>query len=195
MRPKPARDTSASEVTGVLERFLSKVPESDEPEADDPRSRSARIAKAAARRASAISAALSLPPGPFGLATLVPDLLAIWDVQRKMVADIAAAYGQSATLTRESMIWCLFKHGGAALARDVAVRTAERFVVQPAGVAVLTRTASRLGVHVSRQALGRAVSRFVPLLGALCVGAYAYRDTSQVAANAIELFSRDAAAR
>jgi hypothetical protein len=198
-RSKPPRDpdldaeesAGSSVLSNAIQRFLSKIPDSDEAQAQDPLSRSRRIAKSAARRASAISTTLALPPGPLGMMTVVPDLLSIWDVQRKMVADIAAAHGQTAVLSRETMLWCLFKHGTAALLRDVVVRGAERFVIRPASVQALRHVLTRIGVHVSHQALGRTVSRFVPLLGALCVGAYAYRDTEQVAATAIELFSSD----
>ena len=191
MRTKPAPEEEASPVERALERFLAKVPSSEERAADDPAARSLRIARAAARRASAISTTLSLPPGPFGLATVVPDLMAIWDVQRKMVADIAAAHGQTATLTRESMLHCLFKHGGAAMLRDLVIRAGERFVIRTATSQGLRRVLAKVGVHVSHQAIGRGVSRFVPLLGAMGVGAYAYYDTRQVAANAIDLFSRE----
>lgn len=44
---------------------------------------------------------------------------------------------------------------------------------------------------MSEKVVGQALSRFIPILGALGVGAYAYYDTSKVAANAIELFSSD----
>lgn len=39
--------------------------------------------------------------------------------------------------------------------------------------------------------IGKAVSRWVPLIGAVGMSAYAYYDTNQVAATAIELFSSD----
>jgi hypothetical protein len=45
-----------------------------------------------------------------------------------------------------------------------------------------------LGVQLAGVALRKGASRFVPLLGALGVGAYAYYDTQQVANNALALF-------
>lgn len=181
----------ASAVAESLSGLIRRVPTSPEAPAGDPKSRSLRIAKTAARRASGVSTALSLPPGPLGMLTVLPDLLSVWRIQRQMVADIAAVYGRTATLTRESMLHCLFKHGGAALLRDLVVRAGERYVVRPASVYFLRRSLAKVGVRVTHQVLGRTLSRYVPLLGALGVGAYAYYDTSQVAANAIELFSRE----
>lgn len=191
MPKRSAPSDTPGPIERALEHFLTKVPSSEESAADDPAARSERIARAAARRASAISTTLALPPGPLGLATLVPDLVTIWEVQRKMVADIAAAHGQTATLTRESMLHCLFKHGAAAMLRDLVVRAGERFVIRSATSQGLRRVLERIGLRVSHQVLGRGVSRFVPLLGAVGVGAYAYLDTRQVARNAIELFSRE----
>jgi hypothetical protein len=134
---------------------------------------------------------MALPPGPLGMVTIVPDLVAIWQVPSQLVSDIAAVYGRSAGLTRESMLHCLFRHGSAALVRDVVVRAGDRWLVQRTGRVALQRILHRIGVRVSDQVLGRALSRWVPLLGAFGVGAYAYYDTSKVAANAIDLFSRE----
>ena len=49
----------------------------------------------------------------------------------------------------------------------------------------------KLGVKISQNLIGKSLSRFLPLVGAAGVGAYAYFDTAQVAKNAIELFSHD----
>jgi hypothetical protein len=46
-------------------------------------------------------------------------------------------------------------------------------------------------VQVTEKMIGKAVSRWVPLIGAVGMSAYAYYDTNQVAATAIELFSSD----
>jgi hypothetical protein len=178
-------------VARALEDLVARVPRSDQREAADPLTKARSLARAAARKAGALSGGMALPPGPLGLVTIVPDLVAIWRVQSQMVADIAAVYGRSGALTRESMLHCLFRHGSAALLRDVVVRAGDRWLVRPAGLAALRRLLARIGVRVSEQVLGRALSRWVPLLGAFGVGAYAYYDTSKVAANAIDLFSRE----
>ena len=170
---------------------MLRLPRSDERAAADPRTRSRALARASARKAAAISTTLSLPPGPVGMLTILPDLLAIWRLQSELVADIASAYGQTASLTRESMVYCLFRHGGAALLRDVVVRSGERFVVRRTTLHFMQELLSKLGVQVSKRVLGETLARYVPLLGAGAIGAYAYYDTSKVAANAIELFSAE----
>jgi len=49
----------------------------------------------------------------------------------------------------------------------------------------------KVGVRVTQRVIGKSISRWIPILGALGVGAYAYYDTTQVAATTIELFSKD----
>jgi hypothetical protein len=46
-------------------------------------------------------------------------------------------------------------------------------------------------VTITQHAIGTGVSRWLPVIGAVGVGAYAYYDTGQVARTAIELFERE----
>ena len=185
----PKNDPSS--VSKALLKLVSDIPESEEHFASDPKSRAQQLAKSAARTAAGISAALAIPPGPLGLATILPDLIGIWHVQRQLVADIAAVYGKTGSLTPTAMVYCLFKHGSAALVRDLVVRVGERIVIKRATLKLLQELLSKIGVRVTQKVLGRTLSRWIPLIGALGIGAYAYYDTSQVAGNAIELFSKE----
>lgn len=183
-KAQPARALSDA----LFDLLLNK-PGSSELANTQPSSRAGAIATSASRRAATISGALALPPGPLGLLTILPDLIAIWKIQQQMVADIAAVYGQRAQLRREVMIYCLFKHGSAALVRDLVVRVGERVLVREASLRVVQQILSRVGVRVTQQVLGRGLARWIPLLGAVGTGAYAYFDTKHVAKTAIELFS------
>jgi hypothetical protein len=87
------------------------------------------------------------------------------------------------------MLWCLFRHTAAQAFRDVAIRVGDRLVFRTAATSVLQRLAGRIGVSVSKRAVGKGISRWLPIVGALGVGAYAYYDTGQVAKTAIDLFS------
>lgn len=184
-----APDSNA--ITQALRDLVSRIPASDEPVSSEPKGRAQSIAKIAAIKAAAISGALAIPPGPLGLATVIPDLVAIWRVQQSMVADIAACYGKSAYLGKEAMIYCLFKHAGAALVRDIVARAGERYLVRRTSLKAVQDILRKVGARVTQRVLGKSISRWIPIIGALGVGAYAYADTAQVAASAIELFSKD----
>ena len=181
----------AGRLTQLVVDYVGVVPDSTKKTALQPRAAARSLARTAARKAAATSGSLALPPGPLGLLTLVPDLIAVWKIQSQLVADIAAVYGRSATLTKEQMVYCLFRHLASQAVRDLVVRAGERWLVQRASLALLQTVASRIGVKLSKKMIGSSLSRWLPLVGALGVGAYAYYDTNQVASTAMELFERD----
>jgi hypothetical protein len=112
-------------------------------------------------------------------------------VQANMVADIAALYGRQGTLTQEQMLYCLFKHTASQAVRDLVVRAGERWLVKKATSQVLQAVARRIGAKISERAVTKTASRWLPVVGAIGVAAYAYYDTAQVAKAAIELFGRE----
>ncbi len=182
----------ASTVSNLLLDLVAQIPSSDEPVSDDPRKRARAIVSVAAMKAAAISGSLSLPPGPLGMATILPELIAVWRLQQAMVADIAAAFGKTSLLRKETMIFCLFKHGGAALMKDLVVRVGNRYLVRRAAARAVQDALQKIGIRVSRGVIGKGMARWLPLLGAVGVAGYAYYDTTQVAATAIEFFDADA---
>ena len=178
-------------VGNAILKVVLEVPISSEPQVDASQSRAQALARAAARQASLMAGSLALPPGVFGWLTLVPELVGVWRVQAPMVADIAAVYGKSADLGRDQMVYCLFEHVSAQLFRDVVVRVGERVVMRAASLGMLQTLARTLGVKVTQKVIGKGITRFVPLVGAVGVGAYAYFDTLQVAKTAMALFSSE----
>lgn len=168
--------------------IAGRVPHSAQSSALQPRPAARALAQSSAKKAAMVSGSLAMAPGPLGLLTVLPDLLAVWKIQSQMVSDIAAVYGQSATLSTEHMLYCLFKHSAAQAVRDLAVRAGERWLIRQASGALLQTIAQRLGARLSQKVLGASAARFVPMLGALGVGGYAYYDTTQVAASAMALF-------
>ncbi|HJP97299.1 MAG TPA: hypothetical protein VJ862_01940, partial [Rhodanobacteraceae bacterium] len=175
-------------ITQQILDLLAEVPASRERPHAHPRRRSEVIARAARRKAFVASSSLALPPGPIGWLTVLPELVAIWRIQAQMVADIAGACGRRTTVTREQMMYCLFRHAASQAVRDVAVRTGQRWIVQTATTQAIQHMAHRIGVKLSERALGSSLARMVPVAGALGVGAYAWYDTRQVARTALTMF-------
>ena len=132
-----------------------------------------------------------MAPGPLGMLTILPDIVGVWWVQAQMVADIAAAYGKAAALTRQHMVYCLFKHSAAQLLRDVIVREGARYLVLPVTLQIMRTLVSKIGIQLGERTVGKAVARYAPVVGAVGVGAYAYYDTKKVAETAIQLFSSE----
>ena len=191
---QPPRDVRQKVSDAILE-LVVRVPPTQEKTLEDhgghARQRAQAIARTASRQASLLASSMALPPGFLGWLTVLPELVGVWRLQTQMVSDIAGVYGKSATMGREQMVYCLFRHVSAQLSRDVVVRVGERFLIQRASSAFVQSLVKKLGVQVTQNMIGKGMARFLPLVGAVGVGAYAYFDTTQVAKTAIELFSSD----
>lgn len=174
-------------VVDAIENVVTGVPESRERSVKDPSAAARKLARKAAARAAAVSGALALPPGIFGMLTVLPDLVAIWRLQAQLVADIAGLYGKELQLTRTHMLYCLFRHAASQLTRDFAVRAGERFVVRQLSGGALRSALTAVGISVTRRVAGTAASRWLPVVGAAAVAGYAYFDTLQVAKTAVRM--------
>lgn len=189
--PRTEGEAPARALAKAILDIVSAVPASTEPKSPLPLERARAIQTTAALKTAAVSGTLALPPGPLGIAAILPDLIAVWRIQAQMVADIAAAFGKTGNLAQEHMIYCLFRHAAAQVVRDLAMRVGERFVFRQATLRVLQATAQKLGVKVSQRVIAKSAARWIPILGSLGVAGYAYYDTAQVGATAVELFQHD----
>jgi hypothetical protein len=189
---RPAHTSVRQKMGDAILDLVLAVPGSDEhPPTHNPEMKARALGRSASRKASLLAGSFALPPGVLGWLTVLPELLGVWRLQAQMVSDIAAVFGKQATLNREQMLYCLFKHVSAQLFRDVMARVGERYFIQAASTPMIRSIAQALGVKVTKNLATKGASRLVPLIGAVGVGAYAYYDTTQVAKTAIELFSRE----
>lgn len=175
----------------ALLELISRIPASSEDRVIDAATRARELTTTASLKAATISGSLALPPGPLGLVTVLPDLYAVWRVQAQLVSDIAAVHGQTAFLSQESMVWCLFRHAAAQAVRDVVTRVGERAVVNVISLRAMETMLAKIGVATTQRVLQKGAARFIPVVGALGVAAYAYYDTGQVGHAAIDLFGKE----
>lgn len=168
---------------------IAAIPRSAKPGYAAPAVRAAVIADKAARAAASLSATAALVPGPLGLISLLPEIVAVWKVQAQMVADIAAIYGETASPSRGQMLYCLFRHLASHGVRNVAVRTGDKALVRKAALTLLLRLSASIGVQLGERVAARLIACYAPLVGAAGVGAYTFDDTQRVARTAIDLFA------
>jgi hypothetical protein len=193
LRRVPRQPLSARIGDAIID-LLGRLPQTAETASLSPELRARVLTDAAARKAALVAGTLALPPGPLGWLTVLPELYAIWKIQAQLVADIAGAYGRRWQLTREQMLFCLFRHTAAQAFRDIVVQVGERWLVQAAGLASVRAAARRIGVKLSQRGVSHGLARWLPVVGAIGVGAYAWYDTRQIARTAIELFAMETAA-
>ena len=188
-----APDEAGSRVTRAILDFVSQIPDSKVHSQRVPQAEARRLANRAAQRAAITAGTLALPPGPLGWITILPELISIWKIQAQLVSDIAAAYGKHTELGREQMLWCLFRHTSAQAFRDLVVRLGDRLIFRRVSYGVIERIAKQIGIKVTQRALGEGLSRWMPVIGAIGVGGYAYYDTRQVAATTMAMLESEIA--
>lgn len=187
-QPDPGAPADPSLIGQAILSLMGKVPAPRQQPSQTPAPDARRVANAAAAKAALAAGALALPPGVLGWLTILPEMVGVWRIQRQLVADIAALYGQHAQLTPEQVVYCLFQHTAAQGVRDLVVRVGQRTLVRRASPVLMRTITRRVGAKLAQRAAGKGVARWLPVVGALGMGAYAYADTAQVAATAIDLF-------
>lgn len=178
----------SEKASGLLFELITDIPGSLYSPIQKPDEKARLLTQRAAWKSATVSTSLSIPAGFTGILTAIPDIAAIWKIQAQLVADIAASYGKLALLSREAMIWCLFRHSAAQLLRDIAVRTGSRIVVQKLSTAAVKTLLAKVGAKVSSKLLGKTLLRAIPAIGALGNGIYAYMDTCEVGKTAAAYF-------
>jgi hypothetical protein len=185
---KEALKKISEKASGLLYELITDIPGSLYTPIQNPDDKARLLAQRAAWKSATVSTSLSIPAGITGILTAVPDIAAIWKIQAQLVADIAACYGKLALLSREAMVWCLFRHSAASLLRDIAVRTGSRLVVQKLSSAAIKAILAKIGAKVSSKLLGKTLLRAIPAIGALGNGMYAFYDTLEVGKTAAAYF-------
>ena len=178
----------SEKASGLLFELITDIPGSLYSPIQKPDEKARLLTQRAAWKSATVSTSLSIPAGFTGILTAIPDIAAIWKIQAQLVADIAASYGKLALLSREAMIWCLFRHSAAQLLRDIAVRTGSRIVVQKLSTVAIKTLLAKVGAKVSSKLLGKTLLRAIPAVGALGNGIYAYMDTCEVGKTADAYF-------
>jgi hypothetical protein len=110
----------------------------------------------------------------------LPDLKIILTIQSQLIADIAAAHGRSAELATETMVWCLFRHTASQFLRDQLVRHGQKVAAKTLSRQAVKKILRRAGISLSERVAAKAVSRWIPVVGALGVAGFAWYDTSRI---------------
>lgn len=138
-----------------------------------------------------ISGSCSLPPGPLGLLSIMPELLFIYRIQGQLVIDIAALLGKEVHVTRELLLYCIFKHGSAQVFRKVIQESSLKILIRPTTVRVFQSLLEKIGIVITNKILKKQFSRWIPLGGAMLTGVFAYYDTKNVGKTAKHLFEKE----
>lgn len=145
----------------------------------------------AARQAFGISTAAALPPGPLGLMTIFPELIAVTKIQMNLICRIAAYYGKQGQVNATLILLIFANEAGLAIGRHIVTRVGTRILIRTLGEesarSAARSVAARIGTRLAKKALGR----WVPVLIAPLFGLFSKRLTARIGKEAVKLFSLD----
>jgi hypothetical protein len=123
------------------------------------RQKADRMVISTARKAAAVGAVASLPPGWAALATIGPEMTALLVLQSRLILGIHVLYGGDPTPEERAAEVLVGLASGAGL---------------EIGRRLTTRVAEELAGRLAARMAGREVSRLVPFLGAAAVAGLNY---------------------
>lgn len=139
----------------------------------------------------ATSTAMSLPPGPFGLATILPELMAVTKIQINLIYAIAKLKGQEQKLN-STLLALVFAHeAGLNIARFLSKKFGDKIVVKPLSQRALAQVAEQLGVRIGVRLTQKALGRWVPVVLAPVFGYFSKQMTERIGREAERLFSAE----
>ncbi|MCW7491362.1 hypothetical protein ND861_01705 [Leptospira sp. 2 VSF19] len=193
MSETPSQVKSEGFLEGLIELFagLEDYRSPYAPTIQPPENLIQELVQNASFKSGLISATCSLPPGPLGILSILPELLFVYRIQGHLILDIAALYGKEVQVTKELLLYCLFKHGGAHVFRKIIEESSLKILIRPTTVKVFQTMLEKLGLMISKSLIRKQFARWIPIGGAVVTGTFAYYDTKRVGKTAIELFSKE----
>ncbi len=166
---KAATDLDVEKLRADVHAFSAKHPDLTT------REKAERLVATTARRAAAIGAAASLPPGWLALVTVAPELSAVLVLQSRLIVSLHVLYGGPMTPEERALevLAGLAAGAGMNVGRRLTTRAAEE-------------VAARLVVRLA----GREVAHVVPVLGAVAGAGLNYAAVRAVGRAALRRIER-----
>lgn len=136
-----------------------------------------------------VAGAVGLVPGPWGMLAAVPEIMAVMRNQTHMIVDIGVAYGQHRYMRPDLIAGIMMSGFGSGAGSLVAVRGGQ-LLVKRASLRVMQKLIVALGGRVTQQVLKTMIGKWLPIVGAAAMAAWARYSTKQLGLRASEMLSK-----
>jgi hypothetical protein len=138
-----------------------------------------------------ISTAAALPPGPFGLATILPELMAVTKIQMNLIYAIAAYHKKEGKLNSTLVLLIFANEAGVEVGKAVAKQMGAKLIIKTLGSRSIRAIAQKIGIKITARITQKAVGRWIPFVLAPIFGAFSKAMTTRIGEEANRLFSQD----
>lgn len=135
-----------------------------------------------------IAGGFSLIPGPWGLLALIPEMVMVVQNQVRMIYDIGVASGKGDVLTRELVLSIALSASGTS-AMSVLTMKGSTVLVRRTSLRMFQKLVKVFAGKVTQQMVKSAVAKWLPIIGALAIGAWTRYTTLEIGRKAKELLA------
>lgn len=142
-------------------------------------------------QAAALSSALSVLPGNLGVMSVLPEIYFLLRLQSRMVKDIAIILGKESYLSKELLLYCLFKENKIDIINTSSRITGTRLLIRPISLYNLQTIFYSVIYSKSSKIVPRKNKGLLSLISMLTGGSLSYIDTQMVGTTANAIFLGD----
>ncbi len=157
------------------------------------------MTRKAARYAFMLSTGAGIPTGPLGLATIIPELVALTKIQINLIYKIAKYHNQEAQVNATLILFIMGNALGVVLKHALAEKMGSRIITRSLSAEGTRKLAQKIGEKISTQFFRKAAGRWIPLVLAPVFGYFSYamtkkvgREAENLLANVIEIEASEA---
>jgi hypothetical protein len=173
----------------ILENVLNTLgPNPDEIKVDGT---SQKMIRKASRAAFLISTGAGIPTGPMGLATIVPEVVALIKLQINLIFKVAKFHQQEAKVNKTIILTVLGVAMGVVLKHALINKVGTRLIVKSLSAEGAKRITREIGEKFATGLLKRGLGRWIPLMLAPVFGYLSLSMTRKVGREAESLFSHE----
>ena len=142
-------------------------------------------------QAAALSSALSALPGNLGVLSILPEIYFLIRLQSRMVKDIAILLGKESYLSKELLLYCLFKENKINIISSSIRITGTHLLIRPVTLDNLQTIFYSIVHAKSSKIVPRKNKGVLSLVSMLAGGSLSYIDTQMVGTTANAIFLGD----
>ena len=145
----------------------------------------------ASNKAFSVSFASGMMPGPFGMATILPELAAVTKIQMDLLYKIAKYHGKLDKVNRTLVLYVFGCALGVTAGRLLVQRAGTRLVVKALSTQAAQKIAAAVGARIGSGFVQRSAGRWICLATAPVFAWLSKRMTEKIGGHAEELFRQE----
>ena len=149
------------------------------------------MADFASNKAFSVSFASGMMPGPFGMATILPELAAVTKIQMDLLYKIAKYHGQLDKVNRTLVLYVFGCALGVTAGRLLVQRVGSRLIVKALSTQAAQKIAAAIGARIGSSFVQKSAGRWICLATAPVFAWLSKRMTEKIGEYAEDLFRQD----